>query len=125
MSKKQDTASALAGILKAKRSNDHATQAEAFNVTRAEPELPPPPSPALPPPSPRVETATMEPAKAETATLKGRGGKSSDPNYNQYSVYLRKAVRKKVGRALDDADNGTDFSDLVEELLEKWLKSRT
>jgi hypothetical protein len=121
MTKKQDTATALAGILKAKRGDEtSAAPAGAMVTPAAEPETPSPPSPALPVIPPRVETT-----KAETPAVKGRGGKSSDPNYSQYSVYLRKGIRKKVGRALDDADTGQDFSELVEELLEKWLASRT
>jgi hypothetical protein len=120
MSKKQDTATALAGILKAKRGDETTAAPAVASVSPAEPDTPPPPSPALPVIPPRVETV-----KAETPAVKGRGGKSSDPNYSQYSVYLRKGIRKKVGRALDDADTGQDFSELVEELLEKWLASRT
>jgi hypothetical protein len=106
MSKKPDTAAALAGILQAKRSEAGPS---------------PTPSPALPPVPPPAET----PKAVITVVPKGRGGKSSDPNYSQYSIYLRKAVRKKVGRALDDDDTGQDFSELVEELLEKWLASRS
>jgi hypothetical protein len=120
MSKKPDTAAALAGILKAKRGDDRPAVPAAATVTQAEPELPPPPSPALPVAPPRVNGMAVEPRAA-----KGRGGKSSDPNYSQCSVYLLKTIRKKVGRALDDDDNGKDFSDLVEELLEQWLASRT
>ena len=120
MSKSQDMATALSGILKAKRGEDVLAAAGEFTVTRAEPEPLPPPSPALPPAPLRVNGTT-----AETLASKGRCGKSSDPAYSQYSVYLRKSVRKKVGRALDDADSGQDFSELVEELLEKWLTTRT
>ena len=106
MSRKPDTASALAGILQARRPVAAPVAA---------------PSPALPPAPTSVETA----AAVIPAVAKGRGGKSSDPAYSQYSIYLRKTIRKKVGRALDDADTGQDFSELVEELLEKWLASRT
>ena len=103
MSKKPNTASALASILQAKRNGE---------VTSA-----PPPSPA-----PVVAPPTIE----APPPSKGRGGKSSDKaNYSQYSVYLRKDTRKKVGRALDDAETGQDFSELVQELLEQWLAART
>jgi hypothetical protein len=103
MSKKPDTASALASILRARRSE--------------EAETPPPPSPA-----PVLTPPTVE----ASPPSKGRGGKSSDKaNYSQYSVYLRKDTRKKVGRALDDAESGQDFSELVQELLEQWLASST
>jgi hypothetical protein len=104
MSKKPDTASALAGILRAKRGDET------------------PPSPALPTIIPYTEIARQPP----TSAPKHRGGKSSDKkNYAQFSVYLRKDTRKKAGRALDDAETGQDFSELVQELLEQWLASRT
>jgi hypothetical protein len=118
MSKKQDTASALAGILQAKRGDDR--PAVSTIAIHAEPDAGPPPSPALP-----ATLLRVRPPKAETPAAQPRSGKSSDPNYRQCSIYLSKAVRKKVGRALDDADSGQDFSELVEELLEKWLTSRT
>jgi hypothetical protein len=117
MSRKQNTATALAGILSAKRGGDSVGTPALFIATQGEPEAAPPPSPA---PLPVVAAKKVEPAIAE-----GRGGKSSDPNYSQYSLYLLKTTRKKVGRALDDADTGQDFSELVEELLQQWLVSRT
>jgi hypothetical protein len=120
MSRKQDTAAALAGILSAKRGGDGVVAPALSVATQEEPEAAPPPSPALPP-SPPVVAAK----NAERAVAEGRGGKSSDPNYSQYSIYLRKTTRKKVGRALDDADTGQDFSELVEELLQQWIASRT
>jgi hypothetical protein len=107
MSRKPDTAAALAGILKAKRGDDHPVVSAPPAAAPAAPEIQPPPSPA---PAAAVER-------------KGRGGKSSDPNYSQFSVYLPKLLRKKVGRALDDADTGQDFSELVQELLQQWLAS--
>jgi hypothetical protein len=121
MSKKPDTASALAGILKAKRGEERSDTSPLPAALPVEPETPPPPSPALPstPASAEIPNAAMPPSK-------GRGGKSSDKaNYSQYSVYLRKDTRKKVGRALEDAETGQDFSELVQELLEQWLASRT
>jgi hypothetical protein len=117
MSRKQDTAAALAGILSAKRGGDNVIVPALSIATQDEPVAAPSPSPA---PPPVVDAKKVEPAVAE-----GRGGKSSDPNYSQYSLYLRKTTRKKVGRALDDADTGQDFSELVEELLQQWLASRT
>ena len=120
MSKKPDTASALAGILKAKRGDDPATADAPPVDSLPAPETPPPPSPAPLPPA-------AHPAENQPATRRRpHTGKSSDKaNYSQYSVYLRKDTRKKVGRALDDADTGKDFSELVQELLEKWLALRT
>jgi hypothetical protein len=120
MSKKPDTASALAGILRAKRGDESEgapTPPEASAPVTA---APTPPSPALPA-TPSVAVAS--PAISEKKT---RGGKSSNKaTFSQFSVYLRKETRKKVGRALEDAETGQDFSDLVQSLLEQWLKSRT
>jgi hypothetical protein len=117
MSRKPDTAAALASILSAKRGVDLPAVAASPPAEPAKAEMPVPPSPALPPPAP---------SPLASAPKKTRSGKSSDKaNYSQYSLYLRKDTRKKVGRALDDAEAGQDFSELVQELLEQWLVSRT
>lgn len=121
MSKKADTASALAGILRAKRGDDVTAPESAPGMSDPTPIDQPPPSPApLPrPPSPVTPRVERPPPRR-------RAGKCSDKaNYSQCSVYLRKDTRKKVKRALDDLDTGRDFSELVQELLEKWLTVRT
>ena len=117
MSKKPDTASALAGILKARRGDDSPAHPAPAVAASIEPETAPPPSPAPLPGAPFPD--------AKGVGRKGRSGKSSDPKYSQFSVWLRKDTRKKVGRALDDADTGQDFSELVQDLLEKWLTSNS
>lgn len=49
-----------------------------------------------------------------------RGGKSSDPDYISTTILLRKVTKKRFQmRALDE---GQDLSDIVEALLEAWLK---
>lgn len=48
-------------------------------------------------------------------------GKRSDPDYKQYSVLLRRQTHRKVSSLLRDRDGGLDVSELVEQLLEKWL----
>jgi hypothetical protein len=120
VSKKPDTASALAGILKAKRGDDDTATPAPAVVLHAEPEKQIPPSPAP------LATPSHPVAVTPPASKKPRGGKSSDTaNYSQYSVYLRKTTRKKVGRKLDDMESEQDFSDLVEMLLEQWLTIST
>jgi hypothetical protein len=120
MSKKPDTASALAGIIKAKRSDDEPAVVTPPVAVAPAQETTLPPSPALPPPT------SLPVENQPVARRKPPTGKSADKaNYSQYSVWLRKVTRKKVGRALDDDDTGQDFSELVQELLEKWLASRT
>ena len=51
-------------------------------------------------------------------------GKRSNPDYEQVSAYIRKETYKGVKIALLQQSEGKDFSDLVEELLAEWLKSR-
>jgi hypothetical protein len=58
---------------------------------------------------------------------RGRGrpsGKRSDPNYVQTTAYIRGDTYKAVKIALIEEDQNKEYSELVEELLSKWLKSR-
>lgn len=48
-------------------------------------------------------------------------GKRSNPDFEQTSLYLRKETHHAVKVALLQARDGRDVSDLVEELLIKWL----
>jgi hypothetical protein len=50
-------------------------------------------------------------------------GKRSDPDFEQYSVHLRKATHRTVKKALLDEED-PDFSNLVERLLTDWLRAR-
>jgi hypothetical protein len=50
------------------------------------------------------------------------GGKRDDANYTQAGAYIRKDVHRRVKAAL--ILEGKEFSELVEELLVEWLKSR-
>lgn len=91
-------------------------------------EVPPSPAPpaaqAVKPTSrlkanPRVQTS-------ETARGPGRpNGKRSDGQHVQVTAYIRKDTRSRVRKILVNDEDGPDFSELVEELLAKWLKSRT
>ena len=94
------------------------TAAPALSIaTQDEPEAASPPSPALPPLLPW-------PRKAEPRLPKAAAGKQRS-KLQPVQPLSAKTTRKKVGRALDDADTGQDFSELVEELLQQWLASRT
>ena len=120
MSKKPDTATALAGILKAKRGDDAPASPPEAGLRPVEAEAPPPPSPALPPaPLPAVT------AKAQSTAEMRRRGKNSDPKYSQHSMYLPEGMHMRVKRRLEDLKTGKDVSDLAEELFEQWLKSTT
>ena len=75
----------------------------------------PAPSPAPIPDKPKP--AAQKP-KARPAV-----GRRANPDYCQANAYVLKSVRRDVERALLDID-GLDYSELVEELLSKWLKSK-
>ena len=51
-------------------------------------------------------------------------GKRSDPAFVQTTAYVRGDTYKAVRIALIQEDEGREYSELVEELLSKWLKSR-
>jgi hypothetical protein len=64
-----------------------------------------------------IPTPTAAP---DIAPKKGRAkGKRSDPNYVQIGVYVPKETKKACDRRLLDEE--IDLSDLVSELLAKWL----
>lgn len=84
-----------------------------------------PPSPA---PLEGAQEAIAPPPPSAPVGRKPVGrptGKKSDEEYCQTTIHIRKATRKRVKQALLDADNGQDVSELVEELLTKWLETRT
>jgi hypothetical protein len=64
----------------------------------------------------------------EEAPARRRGrpatGKRNDPDYDQTTAYIRKDTYKAVRIALLEDGDGTEYSELVEELLSNWLKNR-
>ena len=79
-----------------------------------------PPAEEAPPPSPAPASASKLPKK------RGRpSGKRSDPDCVQVTAYIHKDTHREVKIALLKSGNGMDFSDLVDDLLASWLKSRT
>lgn len=78
------------------------------------------PSPALPSTLPKIE---VDPVPDTPKGGKGRPatGKKSNETYCQTTISIRKETRKRVKQALLDADSGQDVSELVEELLSRWL----
>jgi hypothetical protein len=51
-------------------------------------------------------------------------GKRSHPDYKQYSVLLKKHTHRQVTNILRDQENGQDVSELVQQLLEQWVKKQ-
>lgn len=79
----------------------------------------------------RDKSAAKKSLKVErqpSALTKRRGrpatGKRNDPEFDQTTAYVRKETYKAVRIALIEAGEEMDYSDLVEELLAKWLKDR-
>lgn len=119
------------GFLKGALQN---ADAEALEESPVEELMPPaeaaPPSPTLsvvqaaePAPRPKVKARPQTP---EAPRPVGRPrGKRSDGDHVQVTAYIRRATHLDVKTALLREQKGRDFSELVEELLAKWLKSRT
>lgn len=67
-------------------------------------------------------TPVPEPAPEPKRRQRKATGKRSDPNYIQVGSYIPKELNKEVKRSLVDYEG--DFSDLVTELLEGWVKQQ-
>ena len=76
-------------------------------------------------------TVVAEPTPAAESTSRTTTGKKSDPRYKQVTAYVRKDLHRHVTDALYDEARGREdakrkeFSELVDELLEQWLKNRS
>jgi hypothetical protein len=68
-------------------------------------------------PSPRPRAAVAAPSRL--IALDGTA-KSRHPEYEGAKIYVRKSTKKQAWRKWEDEDGG-DFSDLVQHLLEEYL----
>lgn len=77
-------------------------------------------------PEPVAEPAPTPPAGAQEAG-KGKGrpaiGKRSNPEWKLYSHFLKKQTQRAAAARLQAEDEGRDLSDVLQELLENWLKT--
>lgn len=67
-------------------------------------------------------------SQAAESEPRGRGrpsGKRSDPEYVGFTTYIRKSTHHEVKPALLQEKKGRELSELVEELLASWLKSKS
>ena len=75
------------------------------------------------------EGAPAKPAPVVMTTKqRGRGrppGKRSDPDFEQITAYIRHDTHQGVKIALLQEGKGQEFSELIETLLAKWLKTRS
>ena len=87
------------------------------------------PSPAMAETAPvHPETTTPAVPKKPSATLKKRGrpsGKRSDDAFVQAPAWIRRDTHTQVKIKLLKEGKGQEFSELVEALLSKWLKTST
>jgi hypothetical protein len=82
-------------------------------------------------PLPEPETVEVPeasaPPSAEPQPEKGRGrpatGKRSNPEWKLYSHFLKRRTQRAAVARLQAEDSERDLSDVLQELLEKWLKS--
>jgi hypothetical protein len=67
-------------------------------------------------------------ASTDVSSVGTRGrpktGKRSDEGFEQVTAYIRRDTHRKIKIALLETDDGRDFSDLVEDLLTRWLSSQ-
>jgi hypothetical protein len=58
-----------------------------------------------------------------TAPRRGRpNGKRSNAEFQQVTAYVRRDTYRRVSIKLLDRENKGEFSELIEELLQKWLE---
>ncbi len=72
-------------------------------------------------PPAEARTPTSEPARRI-----GRppGGKKSNADYQQVTAYIRRSTYRRAQIRLLEREARQDFSELVEELLTKWLAGK-
>jgi len=76
----------------------------------------------------RDKTSTKKTSQADATQTKRRGrptGKRSDPDFEQTTAYIRKETHRRVKISLLEEGQGREYSELVEELLSKWLSAKS
>jgi hypothetical protein len=73
----------------------------------------PPEEPADPPSPP--------PPSTESAKTGRPPGKRSDPDWSPRTILMNRHTHKSVQRILLDTDDERDLSELVDELLRRWI----
>jgi hypothetical protein len=69
-----------------------------------------------------VPAELPRPLAAEPIKAKGRPpGKRSNPEWKLYSHFLKKKTQRRAAAHLAALDDGHDLSDVLQDLLERWL----
>jgi hypothetical protein len=67
-------------------------------------------------------SAALAPANVAPSGGKGRPpGKRSNPEWKLYSHFLKKQTQREATAILRAEDDPRDLSDVLQELLEKWI----
>jgi hypothetical protein len=73
-----------------------------------------------------IPVPELQPAPQPPEAAKGRGrpptGKRSNPEWRLYSHFLKRKTQRAAVARLQADDDGRDLSDVLQELLENWLK---
>lgn len=81
------------------------------------------------PEKPSQDSVVYQPspvAESQPSQKRGRPkGKRSHPDYEQVTAYIRKDTHRAAKIALLSEGEEREFSELIQELLEHWLKLRT
>ncbi len=81
-------------------------------------EIAPPPPAALPAPIPLAPMLEAGQGRGRPAT-----GKRSNPDWKLYSHFLKRRTQRAAVAKLQAEESGRDLSDVLQELLEGWLKA--
>jgi len=74
---------------------------------------------------PVVTVEALPRPAAEPARGKGRPpGKRSNPEWKLFSHFLKKQTQRRAVARLAELEDGRDLSDVLQELLEQWLKAK-
>jgi hypothetical protein len=76
--------------------------------------------------APEATVVSAPPPTPEPQAEKGRGrpatGKRSNPEWKLYSHFLKRQTQRAAVARLQAEDSERDLSDVLQELLETWLK---
>ena len=74
-----------------------------------------------------AEASPTPPASSPGEAGKGRGrpatGKRSNPDWKLYSHFLQRRTQRAAVARLQAEDSDRDLSDVLQELLENWVKT--
>ena len=73
----------------------------------------------------QAATGRIEKTAAPERALGRPPGKRSDPDYKQFSVLLKKQTQRQASNILRTQEDGQDLSELLQSLLEQWLKRQS